>query len=149
MPSVGSSSSRSFGRVISARAIEKLLLLAARQIAAAAVAHVLEHRKQLVDMVRDPVLAARQTGKSGLQILGHRQERKDIPALRHIADAPGGQLMRRDPADRLPVEMIVATRAVMHPGDRLEQAGLAHAIGAHHAGHLPDIGFQRNALEDL
>ena len=65
----------------------ELLLLAARQIAAAPAQHRLQHRKQVEDVVRHPTLAARQDGEPGLQILPHRQQRKDVAALRHPGDA--------------------------------------------------------------
>jgi hypothetical protein len=107
MPSVGSSSSSSLGRVISARAMAQLLLLAARQVAAAAVAHVLEHREQLVDVIRNPLCSdARQAGKAGLQVLRHRQQREDVAALRHIADALGCELHRRGFGQRFAVQRI-------------------------------------------
>ena len=87
MPSVGSSSTSSL-RLRHQRAGDRqLLLLPAGQIAAAPAQHGLQHGKQFEDIGRDAALAARQNGKAGLQVLPHRQQRKDVAPLRHPGDA--------------------------------------------------------------
>ena len=47
----------------------ELLLLAAREVAAAAAEHGFQHREQLEQFVGDLALAARQAGKAGLEVL--------------------------------------------------------------------------------
>jgi hypothetical protein len=94
MPSVGSSRTRSRGRVTSARDCQ-LLLLAAGEVAATPAQHLLQHRKQREDLVRDMAQAARQDGKPGLEILRNGQVRKDLAALRHQRRAGTGALIRR------------------------------------------------------
>src|SRR5207237_2635759 len=64
----------------------ELLLLAARQVAAATVQHLLEHRKHLEDP-RGYRGAARAGGETHLQIFLDREPRKDLAALRHEPDA--------------------------------------------------------------
>ena len=69
MPSVGSSRMRSL-RLRHQRAGDgELLLLPAREIAAAAPQHVAQHREEREDLVGDAPLAARQRREAGLQVL--------------------------------------------------------------------------------
>ena len=37
----------------------------------------------------------------------------------------------------------------MRARNRLEQAGFAHAVGAHHTGHFPSLALHRDVIEDL
>src|SRR5467141_101278 len=65
----------------------KLLLLAAGQVAAAAPEHRLQHRKQREHVVRNIAVLALQRSEAGLEIFLHRQQRKNLAALRHETDA--------------------------------------------------------------
>ena len=79
--------------------------------------------------------AARQHGKAGLQVFAHRQQRKDVAALRHPGDAAPRAVVDRQPRDvgAFPADRARADR--MRAGDRAQQAGLAHAVAAEQAGH--------------
>jgi hypothetical protein len=82
----------------------KLLLLPARQVAAAPVLHLLEDGEQLEDAVGNGTLPLRQAGKARLQVLAHRQQREDHPPLRHVADAHLRQPVRGKNRQVLTVE---------------------------------------------
>ena len=60
-----------------------------------------------------------------------------------------GNLLRRQAAQRLAVDFNRAARAGKRARQRLEKRGLAHAIGAHDAGHLARFGLKINAMQDL
>ena len=85
----------------------ELLLLAAGQVAAAAVQHLLEHREQLEQFLRDGG-AARLGGQPHAQVLLHREAGEDLAALRHEADTRAGALVRRGGVDGLAVEFDAA-----------------------------------------
>ncbi len=99
MPSVGSSSRRSLRPHHQSPADGKLLLLAAREVAAAPVQHILQHWEQAEHVVGNFALIARQRRKPGLEILLDRQQRENFPALRHIGDAAPRSLVRLEPRD--------------------------------------------------
>src|SRR5215475_7443537 len=98
MPSVGSSSTISLGCIISARD-RQLLLLPTRKVAAAATKHGLEHWKQIEQFARELARRPRQAGIARFQVLAHRQQGKDLPALRHVGHAEPGALVRFEPRD--------------------------------------------------
>ena len=77
----------------------ELLLLAARQVAAAPAQHRLQHREELEHLVRD-LLAGRgwQRREAGLEVLLHRQQREDLAALRHQRHAAPRALVGRQAA---------------------------------------------------
>ena len=85
MPSVGSSSTSSFGSHDQRAADRQLLLLAAGQVAAPAAQHLLEDREQLEDVVGNLRARRAAAAEAGLQILLDRQQREDLAALRHVA----------------------------------------------------------------
>jgi hypothetical protein len=65
----------------------QLLLLTAGQVAAAAAEHVLQHREQREDFVRDMPQHARQRGEAGLQVLQHREARWRSAFSHELVDA--------------------------------------------------------------
>jgi hypothetical protein len=85
MPSVGSSSSSTFGLRDERAADGELLLLAAREVAALAMAHLEEHREHRVDVLGNHLVL--RVLQAGPDVLLHRQRREDHPALRHVAHA--------------------------------------------------------------
>src|SRR5580700_6129542 len=122
----------------------ELLLLAARQIAAAPAQHGFQHREQREHVVGHAALVARQRRKTGAQIFLDREQRKDFAALRHIGDTaprPLRRLQRGDVA-ALPGDGAAAHRLLA--GQRVEQAGLADAVPAEHAGDLAGLRFERH-----
>jgi len=84
----------------------QLLLLASGQIAATAAQHRLQHRKQREYVVRNIAVLALQRSKSGLEIFLHRQQRKDLAALRHEADATPGTLVGSEAEISVPSKVI-------------------------------------------
>jgi hypothetical protein len=127
----------------------ELLLLSPGQVAAAAVFHVLEHGEMLEDAIGDGVVAPWQAGEPGLEVLAHGQQRKDHPALRHVADAHLGQPVGRQDRNILPVEHQRAARPCVIARDGFHEGGLADPVRAHHAGHFPALGAHGDAVEDL
>ena len=137
MPSVGSSRISRRGRVDERAGDRQLLLLAAGKIAAAAMQHVLQHREQREDLVRDVAQAARQRWRSrspGFRApTGAGRSRgpaAPAPARRGRARAAGGSFSSRS-SQRMRPE-----RIGLKPEDRAQQAGLADPVAAEDAGHL-------------
>ena len=65
----------------------QLLLLAAGEIAAAPVEHLLEHGEQVEDLRRNRTGAVLPDAEADAQVLLDGQLREDLAALRHVADA--------------------------------------------------------------
>src|SRR5688572_16668872 len=82
----------------------QLLLLATRQIAAAAVQHLLQHGKITKDALRDAPLALAAGGEPHEQVFFDRQHREDLPTLRHEPDAQLGALPGWHASHRLAAE---------------------------------------------
>jgi catechol 2,3-dioxygenase-like lactoylglutathione lyase family enzyme len=86
MPSVGSSSSSSFGRVISARAMASCCCWPPDRSPPRRSS--ISLRTGNSSKISSGTCGRlRQAGKAGLQVLAHRQQRKDVAPLRHVADA--------------------------------------------------------------
>ena len=90
-----------------------------------------------------------QAGKAGFQVFFDREERENLAALRDVGHAFLGQHMRLDLANLFAIQLVAAATVGMGARHRLEQAGLAHTIGAHHASDLTDAGGCINAVQDL
>src|SRR5580658_5928269 len=127
----------------------ELLLLAARQIAAAPAQHGFQHREQRKHVIGHAALLARQRRETGAQIFLDREEGKDFAALRHIGDAAPRPLWRPQRGDvaAFPGDGTAAHRLLA--GQRVEQAGLADAVPAEHAGDLAGLGLQRYGAQRL
>ncbi|MGV8617893.1 hypothetical protein ACV36Q_32735, partial [Pseudomonas aeruginosa] len=70
-------------------------MLAAGEVAAAALFHFAQDREQLVDEVRHrPGVPGAETGQSHQQVLFHRQPGEDFPSLRHVGDPGADPLVR-------------------------------------------------------
>src|ERR1700722_2555021 len=92
MPSVGSSSSSTFGLLASARN-RQLLLLTAGEIAAAAAGELGQDGEQFEDLLRDLALAS--DHEPSFDILPDRHGAENLPALRHISEAVRNALVAR------------------------------------------------------
>src|SRR5580692_7619660 len=127
----------------------ELLLLAARKVAAAPAQHGFEHRKQRKHVVRYAARLARQRRKTGAQIFLDREQRKDLTALRHIGDAAPRPLRRSQRGDvaAFPGDGAAAHRLLA--GQRIEEARLADAVAAEHAGDFARLGLERNRAQRL
>ncbi|VTR67992.1 hypothetical protein DESC_660120 [Desulfosarcina cetonica] len=127
----------------------QLLLLAAGKIAAQPAAHLIQHRKEIENPIRNAFQFLLAGGQANGEILFHGQQRKDLTALGHIphaqARAPvGGQsgdvgIHQADPAG--------ANR--QKPHDATQEGGLAHAVPAHQAGALALGHLQINIPEGM
>ena len=69
----------------------QLLLLASGEVAAAPVAHLQQHRKEVVKLAGDMALAG--GGETGFNVFLYRHGRKDHSALGYETDATGDPLM--------------------------------------------------------
>src|SRR3984957_1939599 len=122
----------------------KLLLLAARKVAAAPAQHGFQHREQREHVVGHAARFARQRRKTGSQIFLDREQGKDFAALRHIGDAAPRPLRRFERGDvaALPGDGAAAHRLLA--GQRIEQARFADAVPAEHAGDLARLRLERD-----
>ena len=103
--------------------------------------HLGQNREQIKDLIRHEMFSRGKAGEPGFEILAHRQKRKNLAPLRDIGDTFPGHLMRRQRAEVFAVQCQRPARAGMGARDRLDQAGLADTIGAHHTGHLTPLGL--------
>ena len=149
MPSVGSSSSNSFGRITSARPIASCCCWPPERSPPRRPSIVLQHRKQREHVVGNVAVVALERPEAGLEIFLHRQQRKDLAALRHEADAAPRALVGFQPGDVVAVERDRAARNRVLADHRAQQRGLADAVAAEHAGHLARLGRQRDAAQRL
>src|SRR5690606_9285952 len=127
----------------------QLLLLAAREITAAAMLHFPEHREQLVDLFRNlpgPVGA----GAEGyLQVFLDAQQREYLAALGHVADAGAGAVLGAQASDVLAIEQDLPVLYRQQAGDAFEQRGLADAVAAQQAAAGAFLQFQVQIPEDM
>ena len=148
MPSVGSSRISSFGPRRQRAGDGQLLLLAAGEIAAAAVDHLLEHREQLEQLGRHR-RAAGLVGQAHAQVLVHRQPAEDLAALRHVAHALAHALVGRVLVERVAVERDAAGADGDHAHQALQQRGLAHAVAAQDHRHLAGLRLEADVAQDV
>src|SRR5215472_1403639 len=127
----------------------ELLLLSARQVAAAAPQHVAKHRKQAEDLVGDAPLRARQGGKPGLEVLLHRETRKDFSSLWHQRKAAPRPLVRLEAGDVVSVPNDAAVADRLQAEDRAKQAGLADAVAAEQACDLAALRADTDPAQDM
>jgi hypothetical protein len=126
----------------------QLLLLAAGQVAAAAVQHLLEHREQLVQLGRDG-RAAGLVGQAHAQVLLDREPREDLAALRHEADAGAGALVRRGVLDRLAVELDAADLIGTRPMSDLSSVVLPTPLRPRMTVTLPQLRLHAHVPQDV
>ena len=127
----------------------ELLLLAARQIAAAPPEHVLQHGEEIEDFIGHEALAARQGRVACFQILAHGEQREYFAALRHIGDAAFGALMGREFGYIRAVPHDAARRDALMADDGAHERGLAHAIAPEHAGDATGLGLETDGAQGL
>jgi len=125
-----------------------LLLLAAGEVAAAAVQHLLEHREQLVQLLGHG-RAAGLGGQAHLQVLGHREATENLAALGHIAQPQAHPLIRLLVVDGAPIQLDVATLDGHQAHQAFEQRGLAHAVAAQDDGDLAHLGLEAQTPKDV
>ena len=126
----------------------ELLLLAAGKIAAAPAQHVLQHRKHLEDELRNAG-AALLRGEAHLQVLVDGEPRKDLAALRHVADAEAARAYGGSAAMFAFVEADVARAHRQQPHQALEQRRLADAVAAEQRRALAGGHLERHVAQDV
>src|SRR5690606_13532868 len=128
----------------------QLLLLAAGEVAAAAVLHFLEHREQLVDELGYFLgLAGAEARQPHQQVFLHGQSREDFAALGHVGDTGVYALVRFEGGDgfAFPVHRAFLGRDQAHQA--FEQGGLADAVAPEQAGDFADFRLERQAAQDV
>src|SRR5262249_55241941 len=125
------------------------LLLAAGEVAATPPEHAVEHREERKHVVRDAAVVALERREAGLEIFLDREQRKDLATLRHIGDAATRAVGRLERGDVLAVEADAPAADRLLAGECIEQAGLADAVTAEHAGHLAGLGDERHRAQRL
>ena len=129
-PSVASSRINRRGLVISARPIASICCSPPESWLPRCADRSFEARKQRMDAIERPRWAgpvARQP-RGRHEILAHGERRKNLPHLRHEADARLRDPIRRPGADRTPVEPNLAAMRREHADDAFHRRGLAHAV---------------------
>ena len=86
--------------------------------------------------------------ETDVKILLDGEVRKDIAALRHVADAAAGAGVRWQLVDALAVEDDRAGADGEHAGDGFQRGGLAHAVAAHECNDLAGVNFKGHAAQD-
>src|SRR6266545_738121 len=128
------------------------LLLAAGQRLGVLVDTLGEPREMLEDLLE--ACPAQRRGAAGhgrepqLEVLAHGEAREDAPVLRHEADAPPRDLVRRQPGQVAALEVDGASGGLdeAHPG--LHERGLAHAVLAEERHRLAFLHLEGHAEED-
>ena len=77
---------------------------------------------------------AAEAGIAGLEVFLDRQQREDLAALRHVADAEAGALVGRRLLQHVVVEDDLARGDVVDAGDGAQRRALADAVAAEHGG---------------
>jgi hypothetical protein len=124
----------------------ELLLLAAREVAAAALEHGLEHR-EVCEQVIEALLA--QLGvrpARRAQVLFDRELAEDLAALRHEADAVHGARLGGAAVEPLACELDLPAR-LEAAHDAAQQRGLTDAVAAHHDHALAGLYCQVDVPE--
>ncbi|AJR06445.1 hypothetical protein H744_1c1423 [Photobacterium gaetbulicola Gung47] len=109
----------------------QLLLLAAGQIAATAVTHLFQHRKQVENKIGHLAIPPGTDRQANFQIFLYRQHWKDLAPLGNITDPPPWPRLSRLGENRLAVKYNVATFGANQPHNALQQSGLAYAVASH------------------
>src|SRR4030095_10421404 len=112
-----------------APADRELLLLSARKIAATTVQHLAQHREHFEDTFGN-WRVRRSRGESQSKILEDGKARKNLAALRYIAEPKARALMRRQRSHVGTVEVDRARARRKQSGEALQQRRLADAIAA-------------------
>jgi len=83
------------------------------------------------------------------EVLLDGEQREDVAALRHIGDAAARALVRLQRRDVVAFPDDAAGAHRMLADQRAQEAGLADAVAAEHAGDLAGLGMQRDRAQRL
>ena len=150
MPSVGSSSSSSFGRITSARPIASCCCWPPERSPPRRPSMVLQHRKQREHVVGNVAVVALAAAQSRSRRFSSTVSSGKISRpCGTIGDAAPRALIGLQACDVLAVEQDRAAGDRLLADDGAQQAGLADAVAAEHAGDLAGLGHQRDAAQRL
>ena len=125
------------------------LLLAAREHLALPVEERLEPREVGQQRIeRRPLVTVAVVRSGEVEVLAHRQPRKDPPALGHVADAETRAFVRGQAGDVGPVVAHRSGGCGQEAHQGLQQRGLPHAVVAEDAHHLPFADVEIDAVQD-
>jgi len=128
---------------------DRQLLLAAGEVAVAAMQDVFQHRKQGEDLIRDVVQVWRQRRKAGFEVLKHGEPGKEVAALRNQGQPSAGALMRRQLVQHSVFPGDVAGADRVGPQDCPQQARLADTVASENARHLTLVCGQADAAQRM
>ena len=83
------------------------------------------------------------------QVLAHRQKGENLAAFGHQHHATARHLVWVLPVDGLALVVDAALERVDHPGNRVEQRGLASAVGPEHGHDTARLHLQIDALDGI
>src|SRR5690606_32412313 len=112
----------------------QLLLLAAAEVAAAPSKHGFEDGEQREDVIGNAALAARQAGIAGLKVFLHREQWKDLAALRPLADAHARSLVGWRFFEHIAAEINGTSGNLVDPGHGTQRGRLAHTVASEDGG---------------
>ncbi|KJR42666.1 hypothetical protein MCHI_001434 [Candidatus Magnetoovum chiemensis] len=125
----------------------QLLLLPPRQIPTLARTHVIQHRKQRIQILRHPAPGRRR--QPSLNILQHTHAGKNHPPLRHIGNPPLHPLMGFKRRHIMPIHTHLPLPLRQNTHQALEQRGLAHPVAPHHRDDLTLRHIQLQVVKNL
>ena len=148
-PSVGSSRIRSFGFIISARAMVSICCSPPDSVPAACFWRVAQDREQ-VEQPADLLgaLGRRQMLAAEIEIFAHRHVGEQFAAFGALHDAVARD-RRRGPAAQRGAFATDVARIGQQAGDGIEQRGLAGAVQADDRDEFAGMDMDRHVLERL
>ena len=150
MPSVGSSSTSSLGRVTSARAMASCCACPPLSRPAGRLQQLPQRAGTRRGRRRSPRGHRALTRScTTLQVLGDGQLREHLVALRHVADPGAGTLVGGQLGDVAAVEQHRARPHGEHAHHRVQQRGLADAVAPHQAHEVVVGDLERDAEQHL
>ena len=123
-------------------------LLAAREVAAAALHHLFEHREHLED-ARGHLGAGRAGGEAHLEVLLHGEAREDLTPLGHVADTGAHAVVAGGLGDVVSIQCNAAGGRGDEAHQRLEQGRLADAVAPEQRGHLAHRHLEAEVAQDV
>ena len=128
----------------------QLLLLTAREIAAASLFHLFQYREQRVDLFRYRFgFTRRKTRQPQQQVFFDRESREYFAALWHIRDTRLYPLVRLTMGDILLLPGHRSATCRDQPHQTLQQGGFTHAVAPQQAGHFTRPGVKGDAAQNM
>ena len=83
-----------------------------------------------------------------LEVLPHREALEDVVVLRHVDEAVAGDLVTGHPRDVHVVHGNTPRHRPEDPDEGLREGGLARSVGPDDRRHRPEVGRQRDVVDD-